>query len=59
MRELKVEIVERLVRVISVQADDPDKAEDNARFLYRNSQIILTSDDYADTTINALADPKS
>lgn len=59
MEDFKVEIIERLVKVISVRADSPEEAEDDARFLYRNSQIVLTSDDYIDTTINVLTDTKS
>ena len=45
----EVEIVETLSRTVAVEADDANAAEEEVRRKYRNSEIVLSSDDYEDT----------
>lgn len=45
----KVKIVETLERVVEVEAESFDEAEEIVREQYRNSDIVLTSDDYIGT----------
>lgn len=49
MNKFKVKIVETLQRVVEVEADSFDEAEEKVRDQYRNSNIVLTSDDYIGT----------
>ena len=52
----QVKITERLVRVITVEAETPEDAVDNVRQQYRNSQIILLSDDFVDVDFSIIGD---
>ena len=45
----KVKIVETLQRVVEVEAENYDEAEDKVRDMYRNCDIVLSSDDYIGT----------
>ena len=49
MAKIKVKIVETLQRVVEVEAESFDEAEDKVRDMYRNCDIVLTSDDYVGT----------
>ena len=56
MSEHKIKITELLKRVISIQADDADSALDEVQRMYRNSEIILTSDDYTNTEFTVVGE---
>ena len=43
----KVKIVERLVKVVSVEADDSDEAEWKVQKMYNSEQIILYPENIA------------
>lgn len=49
MAKIKVKIVETLQRVVEVEADSFDEAEEKVREQYRNCDIVLTSDDHIGT----------
>ena len=49
MAKIKVKIVETLQRVVEVEAESFDEAEDKVRDMYRSCDIVLTSDDYIGT----------
>ena len=54
MQEYKVKIIERLSTVVTVHAENADDAEDRVRSMYRNSDVVLTSDDYVDTDFSVI-----
>ena len=43
-----VKVTERLVRVVSIDAATSDEAIEIAKQRYRNEEIVLTADDFAD-----------
>lgn len=47
--EFKIMIIEQLGTTVTVQADDTDSALEKARSMYRNSEIVLTADNYVGT----------
>lgn len=47
-----VEITETLQRKIEVEAENCGQAVNNVMNLYRNGDIVLTADDYTETTYN-------
>lgn len=49
----KVEITERLVKVVEVEAETLEEAEDIVRIRYKNEDYILTSDDFFDVDFSA------
>ena len=49
MEKFKVRIVETLQRIVEVEADSYDEAEEKVKYQYRNCDIVLTSDDYIGT----------
>ena len=42
-----IDITERLVRTISIEADTVDEALDKVRQLYKNTEIVLDSSDFS------------
>ena len=49
----KVEITERLIKAVEVEAETPEEAEDIVRTRYKNEDYILTSDDFFDVDFGA------
>ena len=49
MREFDVEIIETLKAKVSVKADNAEAAEDTARAIYHNCEVVLEADSYYDT----------
>ena len=49
----KVEITERLIKAVEVEAETPEEAEDIVRIRYKNEDYILTSDDFFDVAFGA------
>lgn len=45
----KVKITETLVKVVEVEAENYEEAEKMVEAAYKNSDIILTADDYDST----------
>ncbi|KKN71233.1 hypothetical protein LCGC14_0422760 [marine sediment metagenome] len=48
MDEYEVEIEETLSRIVTVEAENSDDAEDKVREDYGNGDIVLDSDDFQD-----------
>lgn len=51
--KFKVEVVETLCKIVDVEADTSQEAEDIVRKLYRNQEIILDAEDYFDVDFKA------
>jgi len=54
MSNYKVVVAERLSKTLIINAENEDAAEDIARCMYKNNEIVLTADDYEDTTIETI-----
>lgn len=54
-KKFTVEITETLQRQIEVKANNEDEAEQTVRDMYRNEEIVLSSDDYIDTEFEVLS----
>ncbi|MDD4923377.1 MAG: DpnD/PcfM family protein [Dehalococcoidales bacterium] len=50
MSKFNVEIIETLNRIIEIDAEDESEALNIIHEKYRNTEIVLSSDDYIDTT---------
>ncbi len=49
--KVKIKITEKLVRVISVTADNVEEAKEKVNEMYRAGDIVLTADDFIGYTI--------
>ena len=49
MRKYKFEITETLQKQVDIEADSYDEAYQKLRNCYKNSEIVLDSNDYIDT----------
>lgn len=54
MKEYQVEIVETLVRIVTVEADSIDEAIANVMDKYNNAELVLDSDDFFDVNFNLI-----
>lgn len=54
MKTFKIEVRETLARVIEIEANNMDEAEDMVQEMYDNEEIVLDSSDYVDTEIETL-----
>ena len=54
MNKYEVKITERLSTVLTVQAESEEAAEEIVWRQYRNSEIILTADDYTETSVKVI-----
>jgi len=54
MEDYRVKIIERLSTVVTVREDDADSAVERVQGMYRNSEIVLTADDYVDTEVKVI-----
>lgn len=49
--KVKIKITEKLVRVVSVQAESVEEAKQQVEDEYRAGNIVLTADDFVSYTI--------
>lgn len=56
MATFKIQITETLQRVIEVEANNYDEAEDKVNEDYRNGDIVLDYNDYKSTEIERFGD---
>ena len=49
--KIKIKITEKLVRRVSIDAEDTAEAKRKAEDMYMNEEIVLTADDFAGYTI--------
>lgn len=54
MNIYKIEITETLQRQIEVEANSKEEAERIAKQKYQNEEVVLSSDDYVDTSISVI-----
>lgn len=54
MKKYTIEITETLQKQIEVEAETNMDAIEIARKMYRNSEIVLSAEDYIDTEIRAI-----
>lgn len=54
MPKFKVEITETLQKQIDIEAETMNDAIKIARLKYRNSEIVLSAEDYIDTEIRVI-----
>lgn len=59
MPKFKVEITETLQKQIEIEAETSVEAIRLAKQKYRNSEIVLSADDYIDTEIRAIPSYRS
>ena len=50
----KIEITETLQKQIEIEANSKEEAERIAKQKYQNEEIVLSSDDYVDTSISVI-----
>lgn len=50
----KIEITETLQRQIEIEANSKEEAEKIAKQKYQNEEIVLSSDDYVNTSISVI-----
>jgi hypothetical protein len=55
MEKYQVEIVETLKRVVEIEANSQDEAEDKVRAMYKNSEIVLDDGDFTGVEIETLS----
>lgn len=53
-KEYEVEIVERLVKVVKIKANNQNEAERIVHEKHRNCEIVLTDEDFQDFEINCI-----
>lgn len=59
MKKFNIEITETLQRQIEVEADSYDEALKIVKGKYRNSEIVLDSNDFIDTDFRLIARTRS
>ena len=54
MKEYKIEIVETLVRIVTVEANSFDEAHDKVVSDYNNAEVVLDYDDFLTVEFNEI-----
>ena len=52
MKKYTIEIIETLIRLVSIEAEDEFEAERIVREKYKNGEIVLDADDFVDYEIH-------
>ena len=52
MKEFKVEVVETLIRIVTVEAMTEEDAIKFVKYDYNNAELVLDSDDFFDVDFN-------
>lgn len=53
-KEFKIEIIETLVRIVTIEANTKDEAMDILMTDYNNAEIVLDADDFFDVEFNVI-----
>lgn len=56
MKKYDFNIIETLARVVTIEAETLEEAEEKIRDMYNNEEIVLDSSDFQDTNIEILRD---
>jgi len=59
VKDYQVKIIERLSTVVTVREEDAGSAVERVQGMYRDSEIVLTADDYVDTEIVVITDDEN
>lgn len=54
MKEYQVEVVETLIRIVTVEATSEEDAIKFVRYDYNNAELVLDSDDFFDVEFEIL-----
>jgi hypothetical protein len=54
MREYNVEVVETLIRIVTVEAMTEEDAIKFVKYDYNNAELVLDSDDFFDVDFNVV-----
>jgi hypothetical protein len=54
MREYEVEVVETLIRIVTVEAMSEEDAIKFVKYDYNNAELVLDSDDFFDVDFNVV-----
>jgi hypothetical protein len=54
MKEFEVEVVETLIRIVTVEAMSKEDAIKFVRYDYNNAELVLDSDDFFDVDFNVV-----
>lgn len=52
MREYNVEVVETLIRIVTIEAMNAEDAIKFVKYDYNNAELVLDSDDFFDVDFN-------
>lgn len=52
MEKFKIEIQEKLSRIVEVEADNIEEAISKANEMYNNEEIVLSENDFVETKID-------
>ena len=54
MKEYEVEVVETLIRIVTVEAMNAEDAIKFVKYDYNNAELVLDSDDFFDVDFNVV-----
>ena len=54
MKEFEVEVVETLIRIVTVEATSEEQALEFVKYDYNNAELVLDSDDFFDVDFNVV-----
>ena len=54
MKEFEVEVVESLIRIVTVEAMNAEDAIKFVKYDYNNAELVLDSDDFFDVDFNVV-----
>jgi hypothetical protein len=54
MKEYKIEVVETLIRIVTVEAMTEEDAVKFVKYDYNNAELVLDSDDFFDVDFNII-----
>ena len=54
MKEFEVEVVETLIRIVTVEAMSEEDAIEFVKYDYNNAELVLDSDDFFDVDFNVV-----
>jgi hypothetical protein len=52
IKEYQVEVVETLIRIVTVEATSEEQAVEFVMYDYNNAELVLDSDDFFDAAFN-------
>ena len=53
-KEFKIEIIETLIRIVTIEAVTEGEAMSNLKLDYNNAEVVLDADDFFDVEFNVI-----